>query len=258
MAAIPPIRGRIVAVAGFLASGLYTYFWEFIRAAIYDRVLHMLNPHAEWLAALFFQYGVPCLLVAGGLGFYWWTRPHKPLGKVRAEWMGHGPLLATEPLPKWQTTILRLGPDQIVFDHHRERTLEGVADSAAITFPPKGAFLGRAMVTNYGNDPLFNIVVDFTARAYRIADPATQAVYSKPIITSTNREIFRILDAGPDHAINVLFVNTTKHLITLELPKEIRASNFGETEGYPITIAPLTLAGMPIRRFILPPEGGPL
>jgi hypothetical protein len=57
----------------FLAGPIYHYFWEFIRAALYDRGLHMLSPHGSpELAA---NYGLTLALVGVGIWLYWPTRP---------------------------------------------------------------------------------------------------------------------------------------------------------------------------------------
>jgi ABC-type multidrug transport system fused ATPase/permease subunit len=69
---------KIVGFVSLLLSGAW---WlgigrEFIKAVIFDRILHMLNPDAWPIATMAFQYGPPVLLAAVGL--YLLTRRSAP------------------------------------------------------------------------------------------------------------------------------------------------------------------------------------
>ena len=60
-------------IIGFVSLLLSGAWWlgigrEFIKAIIFDRILHMLNPDAWPIATIAFQYGPPILLAALGLG----------------------------------------------------------------------------------------------------------------------------------------------------------------------------------------------
>jgi hypothetical protein len=62
-----------VGLCLFLAGAANTYLWEFIRAALYEKGLHMLSPHSlvDYLA----NYGLTAALVGGGVWLYWPSRP---------------------------------------------------------------------------------------------------------------------------------------------------------------------------------------
>jgi hypothetical protein len=69
---------KIIGFVSLLLSGAW---WlgigrEFIKAAIFDRILHMLNPEAWPIATMAFQYGPPVLLAA--LGLYLLARGSAP------------------------------------------------------------------------------------------------------------------------------------------------------------------------------------
>jgi hypothetical protein len=78
VAAVSRIKGLLPFIAAALWLHTWPYIAEFIRAALYEWLLHMLTPDAESLWPLLsieyaLQYRVPIGLVAIGLWFFFWT-----------------------------------------------------------------------------------------------------------------------------------------------------------------------------------------
>jgi|ERR1700680_1170159 len=59
-----PKTQRALAIASFVASILHFYFWELVRSAIYERLLHAMTPFITADAVA--HYGIPLALVALG------------------------------------------------------------------------------------------------------------------------------------------------------------------------------------------------
>src|ERR1700681_1732128 len=67
---------RWLALAWFIGSSLWIYFWEWIRSQLYERAQHMLAPYFEWLTLdELGRYGPPFLFIALGSYLFWLTRP---------------------------------------------------------------------------------------------------------------------------------------------------------------------------------------
>lgn len=65
------MRKRLAVLIAFVAAGLWTYLWEFVRSWIYERVLGMIEPYIPpYDVAL--HYGPPFGLVAIGLWLFFY------------------------------------------------------------------------------------------------------------------------------------------------------------------------------------------
>jgi hypothetical protein len=75
-----PMLKKIAGIASLVISGVWWLGREFIKAVIFDRILHMLNPDAWPIATIAVQYGPPALLAV--LGLYLLARKSSPASTI--------------------------------------------------------------------------------------------------------------------------------------------------------------------------------
>jgi hypothetical protein len=77
------MRNRVFAALWFFASALWLWFWEGVRANIYERVNYLINPYLDSITVeALTHYAVPAVLAGIGLAILWGSRPDVLRGKM--------------------------------------------------------------------------------------------------------------------------------------------------------------------------------
>ena len=69
------MRNQIFAALWLFASAAWLWFWEGVRANIYERVNHVVNPYLDSITIeTLTHYAVPTVLAGIGFAILWWNR----------------------------------------------------------------------------------------------------------------------------------------------------------------------------------------